>query len=282
MTAPVTPATPTPVPLTVSENPTGGYSAANIPPVPRVPGTTPPVVGGVPAPVAPVAPVTAPASAVIQAGPGVPPELVGKTLDDAFKIYGGLRQSYLQTVTGPRTGQPASAPAPAAPAAPQAPATDADFWKNPKAAIAGLIQDALQQSQVPQMIQQAEAQVASLPHYAQFQTEIHQTLRGLPPQVVADPSTWTQAYDMVLGNAVRSGRLSSAQAAAPATVQQAPAVQPQRALGAQPLPAFSEAPTGSSVAGGVQLSVAEVQAAGRMGMSVEQYAAWKGGVSSGR
>lgn len=292
--------------------PSFSFPVSDLPPAPPppqpAPASAPAAAPAQPAPAAaPVNPNPPPApnigQARINAGPGIPAELVGRTINEALQLYGVVKQEALRAHQQPAAPAPASAPTPAATQAPGQPAVPAagSFWSNPEAAIERIVQKqvnaAVGQVQAPAAIQAARDQAAAAlgPDFVALEPYVKQQLAGASPELLANPQTWGNMFHLVFGQAVRAGWRPTAPAAAPAAPQ--PAAPPQPTPQFQPafsMPAggmnpgagqpwvhpssfFSETPGGGGPASIQPLSAAQKDAAQRMGMTEEAYRAWNGG-----
>lgn len=295
--------------------PTGGAPAFVPPAAPAAPALPHPTAPFGQAPVAPAAaaPAAQPSGVdpnqVIQSGPGVPPELVGRTVGQAYQIYSALATEWIRrTPQGggtqappPAPGQPAPAqPQPVRPAAPVA----GDFWRDPEGNIKRIVAETVatqmapvtQATQEQEVIRARDIAVAGIPDAQVLWPEIVKALQGVDPSGLTDPHIWERAADMARGSMMRAGTYRSPAPAAPAAPP-APNNQPFIAAGGRPsfpggqpgaavLPQvafFSEGP--STPGGGGQttgLTAEEANVASKFGMSPQDYMAWKGGVSHGR
>jgi len=278
-------------------------------PQPAAPPAAPaPVLVQAPAPVAtpaqPVTPAAAPinpnppvqpnmAEARLMPAPGVPAELVGRTLREVFQIYGVMRQQYLQP----------AAPAPVAPAPAPLPlqqpaqAGRSSFWSDPEAAIERIVDRRVAQAEsrvaAPTQIQAARNQIAAKYGTVFSQLEPYMTarLQGATPELLSDPATWENMFSLVYGQAVLSGQIRpGAPVAAAPVVPQAPAPVmaspvstgfPSGFASAQWVPPqqfFTEVP-GGGASGAISLTADQKDAARKMNMTDETYIAWMGGAS---
>jgi len=290
-----------------------GYSSANIPPAPAPAAPAAPPAG---APAAPAAPSpsaqTVPLGPnTILDGPGIPPELRGKSFSEVMGIYGSMRQVVLRVaeggspVAGPPAadrGAPAPAAAPAAPAAPGTPGapTKEDFWRDPIGSIAAAlipkiderIQAAVEpfragaaQDTIAQVRQQI---ITEFPDFAAYEPAIREMLKGANPEQLANQELWRTAYWVSKGRATAppaGGNGTQPPAAPAAPAPPATRFPPQPVVGAsQPQPNmsgfFTEAPQApNSMAGAAALTPAQLAVAQAMNMSPDAYVAWKGGVA---
>lgn len=271
---------------------------------------------GYAAPGAPAAPAPAgPASGVdpnqvIQAGPGVPAELIGRTVGQAFQIYSALATEWIRrTPQGGGTQAPPAAPGQPAPATPQAPGAPvapqaADFWRDPVGNITRIVSEQVNRAVAPanaaaqetEVIRARDIAAAGIPDIQQLWPGIVQTLSAADPGALTDPKIWERAADMVRGSMMRAGtyRNSGPAPAAPAAPNNGPFTAaggrpsiPGGMPGAVVLPQvafFTEGPSTPGAGGPYNpgLSAEEAMVAQKFGMSPQDYAAWKGGVSRGR
>jgi len=293
-----------------------GYPAANIPPAPA-PAAPAVLSAGAPAPAGQPAPSaqTVPLGPnTILDGPGIPPELRGKSFSEVMGIYGSMRQVVLrvaeggQPVAGPPSadrGAPAPAAAPAAPAAPgAAPAgpTKEDFWRDPigsiTAALIPKIDERIQAATEPfrqgatdTAIQQVRQQIAiEFPDFAAYEPAVREMLKGANPEQLANQELWRTAYWVSKGRATQAPAAPAGNGTQPPAAPAAPAPPPGRyppqpvVGGGQPVPNmtsfFSEAPQApNSGVGAASLTPSQLAVASAMNMTPDQYVAWKGGVA---
>ena len=247
---------------------------------------------------------------VVLDGPGVPPELRGRTFGQMKQIYSALATEFVQRQgRGPQQQQPAQQPQqqqqPQAPRqqAPQADDETRQFWENPARYIRGAVREEAQAIMAPvsarsqaQAIQEARAIAASgIPDFQMLEPEMVQALTQLDPAALADPRTWNNVADLTRGRLMAQNRYG-AQPQQPQQSQQpvyrpagpgsyVPA--PMAPIPQQPLPQgqfFSEAPTppqsGWFTGQGTQRQLTPEQQnyARKMGMSDQQYIDWSGGI----
>lgn len=295
-----------------------GYPAANIPPAPApaAPAAPPagaPAPAGQPAPSAQTVPL---GPNTILDGPGIPPELRGKSFSEVMGIYGSMRNVVLrvaeggQPIAGPPTadrGAPAPAAVPAAPAAPPAPGAPAapskeDFWRDPigsiTAALIPKIDERIQaatepfrQGAVDTTVQRVQQQISTeFPDFAAYEPAVREMLKGAAPEQLANAELWRTAYWVSKGRATAppaagGGNGTQPPAAPPAPARPATPYPPQPVVGGgQPVPNmtsfFSEAPSApNSAVGAASLTPSQLAVAAAMNMSPDQYVAWKGGVA---
>lgn len=297
------------------------YPAANIPaapvaPAPAAPPAGAPAPAGQPSPSAQTVPL---GPNTILDGPGIPPELRGKSFSEVMGIYGSMRQVVLrvaeggQPVAGPPAadrGAPAPAAAPAAPAAPSAPGAPAaptkeDFWRDPigslTAALIPQIEQRIQAATEPfrqgaaqTNIEQVRQQIAiEFPDFAAYEPAVREMLKGAQPEQLANHELWRTAYWVSKGRATQPpavGAPAGGNGAQPPAAPAAPAAPagrypPQPVVGPnQPVPNmtsfFSEAPQApNSAVGAASLTPAQLAVASAMNMTPDAYVAWKGGVA---
>lgn len=275
---------PAPQPAQVQQVPSVQYDLSQVPalqtqqPAPAAPATPAPA----PAPATQPAPMSADMlTQVIRPGPGVPPELVGRTLGQAFTIYNGLAQQYVRNMQGGTAPAPQQAATP--PQQPTQPTQQPtrSFWANPQESIAQIVKQevaaATQQIALPQQIQAARASVAALPAYAQHAAAIDAKIAALPPEMQAKPEAWQTALKLAVGEAALSG--TPAAAPQPQQPQQFGFPQLNSPGFVAPQFGFTEVP-GQNVAPQLQpLSAEEQHVMRNFNMTEEQYRAWKGGVA---
>jgi hypothetical protein len=235
-------------------------------------------------------------SPVIQAGPGVPPELVGKTQAEVFQYYQALRDNYLASLRGaqqipapqqPRfgSGYPQNNQQPPTQQQPQQqqPAQEQSFWRNPREFIAGIIDERLAPVTTTLVEQQAQAvrdNVArEFADFNQYLPAMEEALAGAPPQLRANPEVWRTAYYVQRGRALTQGQQ---QPVAPPAQQnmipapgRAPAPQTPGYIHVEPPTAPQSQFTNMPLA--PELSPREKLVASKMGMTEERYQQWKNG-----
>lgn len=317
--APAAPAAPAPQGPPINQP----FSPPAAPAAPAAPHPTAPFgQPGYAAPGAPAAPAPAgqpsgvDANQVIQAGPGVPPELVGRTVGQAFQIYSALATEWIRrTPQGGGTQAPPPAPGQPAPAQPNQPgaqppagqpAQGGDFWRDPQGNIARIVREQVQQQLAPvtqatqeqEVIRARDIAVAGIPDVHQLWPTIVATLQGVDPAGLTDPRIWERAADMARGQLMKTGQYRPVAAPAPNGAPPAPNNQPYTQAGGRPnipggmpgaavLPQvafFTESPSTPGAGGPYNpgLTAEEANVAQKFGMSPQDYAAWKGGVSRGR
>ncbi len=226
---------------------------------------------------------------IIQSGPGVPPELVGRPQSEALRYYSILRQQFTQS-------QSQQQPAPAQPQQPAQPQnqptpanrqTDQTFWQDPRAAIREeirpLLQDAVQQTQIPGQMRVARDTAASMiPGYEQLEPAILQTLAGMDARLLTQPATWINAAKMAMGEQLFQQRMQQGQQQQPAQ-QQYPQGPAMNGLNSQQqwVPStgqfFTEAPNGGTPpSNNVGLSPEQNSMASKFNLPPQVYAAWMG------
>lgn len=253
---------------------------------------------------------------VIQAGPGIPPELVGRTLGQAFGIYSALATDYV-TRNPVRGGQPQQQQQQQQPGQqtqqqqqpPRQPGQISDgskqFFADPDAYMSARdekliakFREELNNNPATQAAQRTQFQTAAeqaarqVPDFFNLRPYMEPILASANPATLTDPQTWIGIADLARGRAMRAGQYQPPQ---PQTQQ--PTQQPQQQGWGQPGPMsvpaaavpawsfFTEGPTasGNTATGApAQLTAAQQEAAQKFGMSPEQYAAWNGGVKHGR
>ena len=246
-----------------------------------------------PAPVAPApaAPVAAPAAQPPQtlSGPGIPPELQGRPVEQVMRIYDTLKNEWLQNRVTPQ----AAPPAPVASAAAAPDASPSSFWSNPETVIGQeverRVQAAVAQALGPTIIQgnmtaakaARDATAARFPAFAAVETQVMQKLGSVDPQLLTNPKAWEQAFYLAYGEA-QSGEGPPPVPQAPAP----PAAAPTNTFAptfSQPASSFFAEPGRSSISSSTNaaLSPAELNVAQKFGMTAEQYVSWKGGRANG-
>lgn len=288
------------------QQPWGGFSTDNLPPAP---GTQPQQQQQQQQQPQNQPPAGINPNQIIQAGPGVPPELVGRTMGQAFQIYTALANDWLgrngqQTQRQQQQTQQQQQQPPAA--QPGQPATQLDqasreFWSNPPAAIRAIVGEMLQNSPATQAAQRdsvaaaARTAAAGVPDFGHLWPEIQTIVAQADPGTLVDPRVWEGAADIARGRLMRAGRYNP-QAGGQPPAPLNPNAGFQAAGGMPTVPAqqnpqlpqfafFTEAPTPPSNGYGgnqQQLTPKEMEAAQKFGMSAEEYQAWKGGVQRGR
>jgi len=248
-------------------------------------------------------------------GPGVPPELRGRSMGEFNRIYAGLRQIALGQTQPGQIPQPQPIPAPQPqpqPGAqpqpgqgqPQPPQiTQADFMRDPAGSVNKVVESSIQrvfqQQLLPMLaplaqqtndlgIKNAMAQVASeigAERFQQLLPEIQQQLQGIHPSALANPHMWRVAAQSVVGARALSGQ-PFPQPAQQSMFATPAAPFPVQFTNGNPVPGvgmfWSEPPggqRGSNGVNGISLSPQEQAAAKMMNMTESEYAAWKGGVA---
>lgn len=250
-------------------------------------------------------------------GPGVPPELRGKTFGQAMRIYGALANNWLQQQQGrppeqsarDLAGQPQGGQQPPPqqqlPAGGQ-PSAAANFFRDPAGVIAPIVEQTVQRIVGPVLqqtrgnaIEQARDRArAMVPDWQGLEADIMETVATATPDMLTNPEYWIGAADLARGKSMRvrnPNPLPTPQGPAQQQAQQpmapfyGPQAVPTNGYGFQqpayPPNSFTEAPSAPSIYSNTPMGVlspAEQTVAQKMGMSFEQYAAWKGGVYRGR
>lgn len=244
-------------------------------------------------------------------GPGVPPELQGRTMAEVISIHNGLRNVHLQALAG--GGQqpaPIQQQTPAPVAAPVA--GDGWDWKNPggstekvvEKVVTRLFNEQLAPMLAPMReqsaisgIQGARAQAAAQigpQRFAQLEASINQSLHGIDPRALMNPQTWIVAAERAAGEMVLRGQQfpgQQGQGQQPGGwgsngqpgMYPAQVVQP----GQQPMPNlntfWSETPNqGGPGVPQLAMTPLQMQVADAMGMPHAQYMAWAGGSTGGQ
>lgn len=223
----------------------------------------------------------------IPAGPGVPAELVGRTMGEVMQMYGSLRGAVAQQAPQPQAQAPQNQQQPGRPQG-QPNAQGANFWANPQEMIRQAVQQTAQEMQAPQLIERAASGVMNLPRDSELDNAILGHLQGLDNVTLSNPRTWEIAYNSALGERVRSGR-AAPQAQAQQQPQAQQAAQPgfnQLNSGQQYAPAsgqfFTESPTGVSNPSAPQLNQQQQRVARMFNMTDQQYVAFGGLQNGGR
>lgn len=234
-------------------------------------------------------------------GPGVPPELQGRTLAEGLNSYGMMRQVAMQMAAGQRPQVPGQMPPQQQPYSQQvqqpqaqtpaqqvgAAAQPKSFWADPEGAIQRIVDDRLapvtQQTQL-QAVQGARDTVAAqFPQFAQYEGLVIQKMQGLDPRILANPKAWEIAFQQVVGEvALNGGRFPAGgqqPVAQPANNGWQPYTQGQQGAPGGPRLGdfFTEAPgagfAGNGAADGTfGLNPAQQEVARRMNLTNEQYA----------
>lgn len=233
---------------------------------------------------------------VILDGDGVPPHLRGRTWGQVKQIHTALEQDFVQRQQRPAAQQQQSVPQQRQQTGgrPQ-PQTEGatDFWADPVGAIRSIVTEQVGQAIAPvtqrttaMAIQEAQSIARQgIPDFQHLEAEVIQSISGLAPEALADPRTWQNAADLARGRMMSRGQYQ------PQQQQQQPQIhQPQQQRGpgvfvpapVNPIGAFFTEP---STPPGQQGSVStltndEQYYAQKMGMTNEEYAAWRGGVVS--
>jgi hypothetical protein len=170
-------------------------------------------------------------------GPGVPPELRGRTFGQAMQVYGALANSWLtrqgyqqQGQPQPQVGQygqqqPVQQQQQQPPAQrwqqqrppvqqPQQGQQQSQFWADPDRRISELSRQAIREELGPLLQRTAAADVAGarsaamqgIPDFASLEGEVMQMLGPADPAALANPETWISAADLIRGKQQREGR----------------------------------------------------------------------------
>jgi hypothetical protein len=238
-------------------------------------------------------------------GPGVPAELQGRRMSEVVNIYNGLRQTHLQQmVQQPQQQQPQfQQPVPQQQQQVQQQPTQQRGWnwQRPDESVGAIVEDRLNHMVESRLmpllapiaadramaaVQNARAQAAhaiGVQNFAMIEPEVMQALQGAHPSALTDPRTWQTAAAVVIGNRTMRGQPVQQ----PQQQQQAgPGAYPVQMVqpGQNPMPNlntfFSEQPHQGGPGGqGIQLSQMQRAAAGAMGISEADYAAWAVGTN---
>lgn len=241
------------------------------------PASVAPVTPQAPAPSAPVAP-----SAPALVGDNIPPELQGRTLDEAMAIYKTLRSEHLARFPSP---MPAPAPVREVPAAQPKPHDPTAFWTNPEERIAAIVDQRVQAALAPiqansvqSAARTARDQVAERfgDGYLAIEGKVLEKLQNLDPNLLADPNAWANAYFLAAGEAAVTGRpVAPMPAPTPTPVVN---TTPRADATFRPTTFFTEpGRSATAVVGSEQVSDAERAVAQKMGMPIDKYVAWRGG-----
>lgn len=240
-------------------------------------------------------------------GPGVPPELRGRTVGQAMRIYGTLADSYLRRqpvqqpnqAQQPPQNQPAPQPPRQVPNQVQQPRNGSgQYQSNPgwdqpnepqQPDIRQVIREELQPYAQNASVAAMESARRQIPDFNELEADILQQLDGMPQQVLVNPQAWIRAADLARGAKMRT-RFNGAQqpggnsggygapqhnGVSPANGMSVPA----NSYGLQPHQFFSESPTPPVFGQEYGLSASEQAAAAAFGMAPDEYRAWKGGVT---
>lgn len=213
----------------------------------------------------------------VQPGPGIPQELVGKDLNAVMKMYGMVRDGYVESQTAlgqhPQAQQPqVQAPPASQQVAAGAPGTD--FWANPTEAIKRIVQQEMQpvtqQTTRAAVIEARNSVATAFPEYAQHEAEVIQRLQGASPELLADPNTWRNTFMLIAGERAYAQRQSALQTPAPSQQQQMPWNPNQPVVDSRSF--FTESPTGQGASSGVTLGTPEQEAVRqKFHLTPEQY-----------
>lgn len=240
-------------------------------PAPTAPATTAPVQ---PPAQPPAAPIAVDGQGRIVQGQGIPPEWVGKTMQEAANVYVNTRSELMRHVSRPPAQPAQPAPQGAQPPAQQPVAPSAvDFWRDPVGTMNKIVVERLNEARAPMMAQQVVQQLeAQLPKFKELRPQIDAYMQQLGPQAVGDPRAWELAHKMAFADQVMQGAPTPSPTQPPAQPPVAPGVGPQHMQQQQPWQsAFTEQPGGAQLVPGGGLSSDELSAAQRMGLTPEQY-----------
>lgn len=245
-------------------------------------------------------------------GAHVPQQLRGRTLGEALQIYNALSTNWAQRTNGQQTPaqqslnqmqpQGGQAPQQQGSAVPQNGAARPNPWTQPEQFFGSLLEQKLEERLGP-VIQQSQQQAVTqafgiaksgIADFQALEGDVMQMLANADPQSLANPATWIGAADIVRGRQVREGRYQQPQPQVPGQQNgfggQNPAMmrmQPAGQMGQVPAYGFfTESPTAPSVsqfggtAGGAQPTQGDYQTAQKFGMPIQEYMAWKVGISA--
>lgn len=241
-------------------------------------------------------------------GPGVEPELRGRTVGDAMRLYKALSTDFLmrqrsQTPAGQSLaaqglnstqpggvgqvqGQLPAQPFQQQPAAPQA-QFQQQLQQAVQQAVQPMLQPVIQQSQTQAIMSARQQAMQQIPDYQYLEADILQNLAGSAPEVLANPTMWQLA-----ANAARGAKVISGQYQPQRQQPQVPGqngrqqVGPGIAAPAGPAPYqfFTESPSAPSAmvggygVGGAKTPTQEDQFYARQfNMQLGEYMAWKYG-----
>jgi hypothetical protein len=230
-------------------------------------------------------------------GPGVPPELRGRSWGDARRLYQALSTDWLTrnrqpTTPAQQTMQSVQQPqppryGPTPPSQPLPPQQGGQqgqqFWQDPQRSIQEAVSAAVEQRLAP-IAQQSQAQAimqarniaqTGVQDFGYLEPYVMQIVGQADPELLTNPQTWVAAARMARGQLVEAGQYQPQQSQQRPQSQQVPVNQ-----------FFSEAPSAPSLAGyqgqaGVpQPTQTDYEYARRFQMPVDQYMSWKHGVAS--
>lgn len=241
-------------------------------------------------------------------GPQYPQELQGKTVGEAMRYYGIMREDFVRRNAPQYPQQPqGQPPAPAGGQPPQGqpPSAQPRGTGQPQGDpmrqyVADAVREVLPEALAPvvqpinqQNLERVYNSVKSrYPDWQQYEGEILQSLQGADMNTLNNPQSWEAAYRLAVGNravAARQGQAPQGGPPAPGYQPygygqpQQPQYQPPQALAYMaPPPAFVEGPTppapsyGGPGAPGSADPRDEMMAK-RFGIDVNVYRSWKGG-----
>lgn len=237
-------------------------------------------------------------------GAGVPIELRGRTVQQVMQIYNTLAEREIQRQRQQNGQQPQQqqfqAPGQQQMGQPLQPQTQQPgqqqprFWQAPEQVVGQQVQQAVQQQLAPvaeyvqqQRIREAQQQAfATIPDLAQLQEHMAPIIAGADPANLGRPEFWEGAADLARGRAIRAAQQRQVQMDRSPQQWQQPQPQMRSVPAYQlPQPSYSfhtEAPTPPMGPMGYmqqpQFTQIEMAAMQGMGMTPEQWMAYKGGV----
>jgi hypothetical protein len=229
-------------------------------------------------------------------GPGVPPELRGRTWADARRLYQALSTDWLQR-NGQQRAPVMQQPTPQTPSqapqgTPQGGSDPRQFWANPDQRIAEVVQNTvgqmlqpvIQQTQSQAILQARQIASTGIRDFDYLEPDIMQIVAGANPQDLQNPQVWIAAARMARGQRMEAGQYDprAAQQHAP----QVPGQGPGMAVPAYQAPPvhqfFSESPSAPNVSQSAygaarQPTQEDYQYAQKWQMPIQDFMAWKYG-----
>jgi hypothetical protein len=254
---------------------------------------------------------------VIVDGPNVPPELRGRRMGQVMQIYTALADDWMRRNQHQQSGgslapqpqrqepqgqpyqQPQQQQAPQPQRnqqgqyqqqaqQPQQRQQDVDWRQEIRQIVSEVVAPVTQSNQASQVQQAREMARMAVPDFGDLEADVMQMLSGVDPSGLTNPQVWEGAADMVRGRKIRAGQYNPQAAQQPQQVQngmtgyQHPGARPAVPANQSPIPQyqfFTEGPSAPQLQGpSGMLTPQERSYAQKMGMSDQDYIAWRGGV----